>query len=61
VVLYELGLADRVIASALAQTIGPLNSKASIKEALRARREQLSPLLANYPAYFVQVFERIAR
>jgi len=61
VLLYELGFADRVIASALANTLGPLGAKADVKGALSTRSEELEPLMAQYPAYFVAVFERLVR
>lgn len=61
VVLYELGFADRVIASALATALGPVDSKADVKAALRAHREDFAELLSQYPAYFVELLERVAR
>jgi POLQ-like helicase len=61
VLLYELGFADRVIASALADAIGSVDAKATAKLVLSTRSEELSPLLAQYPAYFVEVFERMSR
>jgi POLQ-like helicase len=61
VVLYELGFADRVIASALADALGPLGAKGDVKAALRTRKEDLALVLAQYPAYFVEVFERLTR
>jgi hypothetical protein len=61
VVLYEMGFADRVIAIAIANAIGPADSKATARRALRARRDTMSPLLEHYPAYFGEVFARVVR
>jgi POLQ-like helicase len=61
VLLYEMGFADRVIAIALAGTIGSAASKVSVRRALRTRREAVATLLEQYPSYYTEVFERIVR
>jgi hypothetical protein len=61
VLLYEMGFADRVIAIAIGGAIGPADSKASVRRALRTRRDAVSSLLEEYPTYFGDVFDRITR
>lgn len=59
IVLYEAGFADRTLAVDLAELIPTVSSQRELWAAIRDERSAVEGILARYPRYFKEVFDRI--
>lgn len=60
VLLYEAGFSDRPLATELVGAISTVASRTELRTAMRKERLAVEAILARYPRYFTQVFERLA-
>ncbi len=59
IVLYEAGFSDRPLALELAEALPEILSRGEMRDAMRQERQGAEAVLATYPQYFTQVFERV--
>jgi superfamily II DNA/RNA helicase len=59
IALYELGFADRVLASELAAVVGPVESRAAARQAIRHHEGAIRQALAQYPSYFSDILRTL--
>jgi POLQ-like helicase len=59
IVLYEAGFADRPLAMDLAAVVPAISSRAEVRPAMRTGRQAVDGVLARYPLYFREIFERV--
>lgn len=60
ILLYEAGFADRPLALELAGVVSEISSRSEVRNAMREERVAAEVILARYPRYFAEVFERVA-
>jgi POLQ-like helicase len=60
ILLYEAGFADRPLAIELAAVVPGVSSRGEMRKAMREERYAAETILAGYPRYFTEVFERLA-
>jgi len=61
IIIYELGLADRVIAQKLASIVGNPQIKIEVIHALKLNKNRCIPVLEKYPKYFANIYKKIIR
>jgi len=59
IALYELGFADRVLASELAGVVGAVESRAAAKEAIHHHEGAIRQALSQYPSYFSDILRTL--
>lgn len=59
ILVYEAGFADRPLALELAGVVHEISSRSEIQDAIRAERPAVEAILARYPRYFTEVFDRV--
>ena len=55
--LYEVGFADRIVATALSGAFPAVTDYASARQAVRANQQQTRALLGQFPSYFTYVLD----
>jgi hypothetical protein len=59
IALYEIGFADRVLASDLATVVGAVESRAAAKQAIRHHEGAIREVLPQYPSYFSDILRTL--
>lgn len=60
ILLYEAGFADRPLALELAAAIPAVELRSELRQAIGEDRPAVLAILARYPRYFTEIFERVA-